>query len=174
MELISLLADVGVLLPPLAVAIFMLLARREIRPALCWAAAATLTIGATGLLKQGLSGVEGFAHFPSGHVSLAVAFWGGLLTLLAGGGNRLGALALCAAVALVEGWSRVELTSHTWIDVLGGFAVGALALLLFGAPGALRTGARTRAWVVLAMMVAAPAGYLTYPWLGYSLRTMAQ
>lgn len=174
MELISVLADVGVLLPPLIVAILMLLARREIRPAFCWAAAAGLTMAITGLLKYGLSDVDGFSHFPSGHVSIAVAFWGGLLIFLLGHGNRIVALVLLAIIAGVEGWSRVELTQHTWVDVTGGFVVGALALALVGVPRTLQTGAATRTWVVLAMVATAPIGYLTYPWLGYSLRTIAQ
>lgn len=174
MELISVLADVGVLLPPLVVGILMLLARREIRPALCWAAALALTVAATGLLKHELSDIAGFSHFPSGHVSIAVAFWGGLLALLLGRGGRFAILIVLAVIAGLEGWSRVELTEHTWRDVAGGFGVGVVALGLFGIPATLRTGSATRAWVFVAMAMAAPIGYLTYPWLGYSLRTIAQ
>jgi undecaprenyl-diphosphatase len=67
--------------------------------------------------------------FPSGHATMAVAFYGvlGLLVALELGGrrSRWGALAAGAILALLIGFSRNYLGVHYPSDVLGGYLLGA-------------------------------------------------
>lgn len=175
-EIISMLADVGFILPVLAASLLMLLARREPATALHWGLAVLLASAMTALLKTLTRGDPDLPHFPSGHVSLAVAFYGGLLVVVVGAGLRWAGLLLAlAAVAVVEGVSRVTLTEHTWLDVAGGLAIGILALTL---SGILRAGRRpasaVRVWLLATMAAAAPIGAYSHAWLGYSLRTLVQ
>lgn len=176
LEALSAIADIGVLLPLLAAGTLMLAARREHDAALRWGAAFVVTVAVTGLLKSLLRGSADLPHFPSGHVAGAAAFYGGLLAILAGARrNSLGAFLALAVFAAAVGWSRTELTAHTWGDVAGGFGVAAAALLLFGCLGPPRPVAATaRLWLAAGVALAAPAGYMAYPWLGHALRTLVE
>lgn len=175
MEEISFLADIGFLLPPFAAVLLMLCARREVGLAARWGGAVIAAAAATAVLKSVCRDLPGFMHFPSGHVSLAVAFYGGLAALILGRGGWAIVPVILVPVAAIEGWSRVELTEHTWGDVGGGFLVAVVALALVGLLSAgWRLAAESRGWVLIALLAAAPAGYVTYPWLGHSLRTLAQ
>jgi membrane-associated phospholipid phosphatase len=181
MQFISTLADIGFVIPVFFAGVLMLLARRDYGVAMCWGGGVLLAVTVTGLLKAQLRGDPLLPFFPSGHVSLAVAFYGGLLVILLGvRGNRrwgrwVGIVLLFAAIAAIEGWSRVTLTEHTWTDVAGGFVVGTLALGVLGCPWAYRQlAAGSRAWLAAAVVLASPAGLATQDWLGYALRTMVE
>jgi membrane-associated phospholipid phosphatase len=176
MEILNTLADVGFVAPSLAAALLMLMARGEANAALRWGGAFALAAATTGFIKSLLRGGADLPHFPSGHVCVAVAFYGGLLFVLTGA-RRIGLLFLLAlaAIALVSGWARVETTQHTWTDVLGGFAIGAFALLLLAGPGIVRpVDGRTRAWMLAAILLALPAGFASYSWLGHSWRMLVE
>lgn len=176
MELLNTLADVGFVAPLLAAGVLMLLARRRVEPALRWSIAFVLAAAVTGGLKAVLRDSADLPHFPSGHVCVAVAFYGGLLSILMGGrGGMWLNLPPVAAIALLSGWSRVETTSHSWADVLGGFAVGALALALLGCWRMSRpVDAAARGWTLAAILLAAPIGFASYTWLGHSWRVLVQ
>ncbi len=82
-----------------------------------------------------LIGVSG-AAFPSGHATLAVAFWGALALVLSSGRSvRTGVLLWSAAgtIALLVGLSRLYLGVHWLTDVLGGYALGGLWLCVLAA-----------------------------------------
>ena len=73
-----------------------------------------------------LSVSEGYA-FPSGHAQSATVVWGGLGAYV---GNRRFRVAAIAAILFV-GVSRVYLGVHFPTDVLAGWAVGAVLLVLY-------------------------------------------
>lgn len=176
MELLNTLADVGFVTPVLAAALIMLLVKGEGEAALRWGIAFLLVAAATGILKSLLRGSGDLAHFPSGHVGVAVVFYGGLLSLLAGGRGGLWLnLPPAAIIALASGWSRVETTQHTWIDVLGGFAIGVAALMLMGCWRVSRpVEGGARKWTFAAALLAVPAGFSSYIWLGHGWRTLME
>lgn len=176
MELLNTLADVGFAAPLLAAAVLMLLARGQAEAALRWAIAFVMAAAATGLIKTLLRGSADFPHFPSGHVCVAVAFYGGLVSILMGGrGGMWLNLPIVVPIALLSGWSRVETTAHTWIDVLGGFAIGALALALLGCWRMSRpVDAPSRKWMLAAIAAAVPVGFASYAWLGHSWRMLVE
>jgi membrane-associated phospholipid phosphatase len=64
--------------------------------------------------------------FPSGHVSGALATWGGLLLLF----RRRSLYWILPIVAMVMAVSRMYLGRHFLIDVLGGATLGTVALLV--------------------------------------------
>jgi undecaprenyl-diphosphatase len=88
-----------------------------------------LQLGADAVLP-GASGVftAGGTIFPSGHTANAVVTWG-VLALVARGHRRLGA-ALAASVAVSVGLTTVYLGTHWLSDVLAGWCVGGLVLLV--------------------------------------------
>jgi membrane-associated phospholipid phosphatase len=176
MELLNTLADVGFVAPLLAAGLLMLLARGGTEAALRWAIAFVLAAAATGLLKTLLRGSAELPHFPSGHVCVAVAFYGGLFSILMGGrGGVWLNLPFVVPIALLSGWSRVETTAHSWTDVLGGFAVGAIALALLGCWRMSRpVDGAARKWMLAAIVVAAPAGFASHTWLGHSWRVLVE
>jgi membrane-associated phospholipid phosphatase len=176
MELLNTLADVGFVAPLLAAAVLMLLARGHAEAALRWAIAFVLAAAATGLLKALLRDTADLPHFPSGHVCVAVAFYGGLFSILMGGrGGMWLNLPIVVPIALLSGWSRVETTAHTWIDVLGGFAIGTLFLALLGCWRMSRpVEAATRKWMLAAIVLAAPVGFASFTWLGHSWRMLVE
>jgi len=176
MDLLNTLADVGFVAPLLAAGVLMLLARRQAEPALRWALAFVLAAATTGLLKTLLRNSADFPHFPSGHVCVAVAFYGGLFSILMGGrGGMWLNLPIVVPIALLSGWSRVETTAHTWADVLGGFAVGAISLALLGCWRMSRpVDASARKWMLAAVVLAAPVGFASYTWLGHSWRMLVE
>lgn len=176
LKALSTIADIGVVLPLLAAAMLMLMARRDYEAALRWGTAFTVTVAVTGLLKSLLHDSPDLSHFPSGHVAVAVAFYGGLLGILSGvRRNNPGMALLLAVIALAVGWSRTELTEHTWTDVAGGFGIGAAALWLFGCLGLGRpVAALTRIWLLAGVVLASPASFMAYPWLGHALRALVE
>ncbi|MGW0821036.1 phosphatase PAP2 family protein [Streptomyces sp. NPDC002845] len=78
-------------------------------------------IGSTELFRGG-------SIFPSGHTANSVVIWGTLAYLAQR--HRKAAAALAALAALVVGLTTVYLGTHWFSDVLGGWAAGALVLLL--------------------------------------------
>jgi membrane-associated phospholipid phosphatase len=145
MDLLSGLGDVAVVAPAsaaLVVGLFWLGARRD---AVAFTAAMLAGMALTLLAKLAFAAC-GFAprfdvESPSGHAALAMAFYGSLAALLAGG-RRLGVrlalygAAVCASLAVAFG--RVELGVHSVAEVICGLLIGAAAAALFvalrGAP----------------------------------------
>lgn len=68
------------------------------------------------------------AHgFPSGHTSIAFALWGALILLF----RRKWVALLSISMILLIPFSRLYLGVHFIADVLGGYAIGGIVLLLF-------------------------------------------
>ncbi|MEM6316113.1 MAG: phosphatase PAP2 family protein [Bacteroidota bacterium] len=65
--------------------------------------------------------------FPSGHSSVAIAFWGALALLF----KRRWLTILCGALMTLIPLSRIYLGVHFLADVLGGIALGAIILGVF-------------------------------------------
>jgi membrane-associated phospholipid phosphatase len=65
--------------------------------------------------------------FPSGHTSLALAFWGSLALLF----RKKWLTGLCFTLILLIPFSRMYLGVHFLGDLLGGYLVGAILLLVF-------------------------------------------
>jgi membrane-associated phospholipid phosphatase len=82
---------------------------------------------------EGLQEYTGFG-FPSGHAMISLAFYGVLIYLVWTSGLHNGwrwvLTCLLTAFALLIGFSRIYLKVHYPTDVLAGFAVGLLWLLL--------------------------------------------
>ena len=72
--------------------------------------------------------------FPSWHAAISVAFWGYLAFLamrrITHETWRIVVAAASAGLALIIGFSRLYLGVHYFSDVVGGFVIGILALLL--------------------------------------------
>lgn len=81
-----------------------------------------MLLGARGPLED--PGLFDNEAFPSGHVLMAVLIWGDLL-LRRSPRARVGAVLLMLSI----GMSRLALLRHDLLDVLGGFALGALLLM---------------------------------------------
>ena len=79
-----------------------------------------------------LEGLDPTASFPSGHIAATVAFYGGLLLLLASWVGRRWfsalAIALTIALALFVGWARMYRGMHHLTDSAAGVIMGLLAL----------------------------------------------
>jgi membrane-associated phospholipid phosphatase len=145
MDLLSGLGDVAVVAPASAavvVGLFWFGARRD---AAAFAAVMLACMALTLLAKLAFAAC-GFAlrlnvESPSGHAALAMAFYGSLAALLAGG-RRLGVrlalyvAATCASLAVAYG--RVELGAHSVAEAICGLLIGAVAAAMFvalrGAP----------------------------------------
>jgi len=65
--------------------------------------------------------------FPSGHTSIAIAFWGALAFLF----RKRWVTFLCASLMLLVPLSRIYLGVHFLADVLGGVVLGAIVLAAF-------------------------------------------
>ena len=79
--------------------------------------------------------VEAAGHaFPSGHATASAACWLALAAVLAGPGasprRRAGLLTFALLVIAVVGFSRVYLRAHEATDVIGGWALGSLWVLV--------------------------------------------
>jgi len=168
---LSLMAEVGFALLLIALALAVLAMRGHARLALSWGSGIFAALGFALLLKHLTPGDAEMRHFPSGHVTLAVAFYGGLGLLFfqrasARGqpsGGALIVLFILGAVALAEGASRVSLTEHSWLDVAGGFVIGMSALALTGNPWTWNTlTAKDRLWLIGALLAALPFAWLVY------------
>ncbi|WP_049974041.1 phosphatase PAP2 family protein [Azospirillum sp. B4] len=179
MQILSTLATIGFVLPLFAALMGMLLARRDYLVAAAWGGGVMMSLLIALAIRGMTRETPELYYFPSGHVTLAVAFYGGLLVIYLRGGHGHGRLALpivglaLAGVALLEGWSRILLTHHTWVDVVGGFVVGTLGLLATGCPWAvrrIRTGSRL--WLAATLAVAAPLAFFSVAWLDGMIRNI--
>lgn len=78
--------------------------------------------------------VENSSSFPSGHAATSVAFYGFMIYLLwrnvPGRKKRIGLLCVGMAVIIAVGFSRLYLGLHYLSDVLGGYLLGLLWLLV--------------------------------------------
>jgi membrane-associated phospholipid phosphatase len=129
-------------LGPAAFAVFvLLLVQRRRRDALAWIAGFGLCFVATLAMKAAFGSFRltvlghtfNAASFPSGHVALSTAFYGGLATMTWSATRswigRAVAAALVALVALIA-VAVVALWWHHTLDVAVGFLVGAASVLL--------------------------------------------
>lgn len=155
---VSAMAEMGFAGSLIILALIVLWARGHSRLAFCWGAGIMAALTAALLLKGIMADSVSMPHFPSGHVVLAVVFYGALvLILLPRGVAWAAALLVLGMVALAEGVSRVALTEHGWFDVAGGFAVGVAGLLLTGNPWSWSgITDRDRLWLTGALVTGAP------------------
>jgi membrane-associated phospholipid phosphatase len=168
---LSAVADIGYAAPLIVLALTVLLLRGHWRLALSWGVGIVAALSVTVLLKWALADDPVLRHFPSGHVVLAVVFYGGLVLLLLPIGLRmLPLLLVLGGIALVEGISRVALTEHGWLDVAGGMVVGVSGLVLTGNPwswGAVTT--RDRMWLTGTLATGMPFASFAHsgidPWI---------
>ena len=144
MKFLTDFGDQAVVLPLAAAIAIMLLLGGWWRGAIGWIVAVPATLGIVLSLKIIFYACHASLpnwgiHSPSGHTASATVVYGGLLALL-GEHSRGGArtirhlllLALAAVLlALLFGFSRVDLGVHTVPDVLVGGAVGIAGAILF-------------------------------------------
>ncbi|MCW5732776.1 MAG: phosphatase PAP2 family protein [Enhydrobacter sp.] len=173
-------ADIGFVGPLIMLALVMLTLRGHLRMALCWGGGMLLGLAAVLIIKRSMTHDPDWWHFPSGHVALAVTFYGGLALLLVRDELRatpwrpLLFLAILGVIALAEGISRVALTEHGWMDVVGGFAVGVGGLTAAGNTWAWETTGRIdRLWVAGSLIVALPFSWLLHPHVNPWIRHLA-
>jgi membrane-associated phospholipid phosphatase len=140
LEWVTGLGDAALLVPS-AIGIFVYFRwRRSAMSATSWAASLLLTAGATAILKLGFHACGATIPFldvqsPSGHVSLATAFYLGIAHAASGSRRPwlraallLGGLGLVLAV----GVSRIALHAHTAAEVAVGAAIGLVGVAWFG------------------------------------------
>lgn len=161
-------------------ALVTLVVRGHFHVVLRWGSGMLLGLGAVLIIKRLMVNDPDLPHFPSGHVALAVTFYGGLALVLLRDElpptpwRPLFLLAILGAVALAEGISRMVLTEHGWMDVVGGFLIGLGGLAVAGNPWAWEPiGRRDRLWVGGTLVVALPFSWLLYPLINPWLRHMA-
>lgn len=168
---LSAVADIGYAGPLMMLALAVLLLCGHWRLALSWGVGIVAALSVTVLLKWTFADDPLLRHFPSGHVVLAVVFYGGLILLLLPIELRLTTLLLVlGGVAMAEGASRIALTEHGWLDVAGGFVVGLSGLVLTGNPWSWRTvTARDRLWLTGTLATAMPFASMAHsdidPWI---------
>jgi membrane-associated phospholipid phosphatase len=168
---LSAIADIGYAGPLIMLALAVLLLRGHWQVALSWGIGIVSALSVTVLLKWAFADDPLLRHFPSGHVVLAVVFYGGLVLLLLPGQLRLTTLLLIlGGIALAEGASRVALTEHGWLDVGGGLIVGLSGLVLTGNPWSWRAvTARDRLWLTATLGTAMPFASMAHsdidPWI---------
>lgn len=180
LRLLSQLADIGFVGLLIMVALITLAARGYLREALCWGAGMLLGLGTVLIIKRFMADDLDLPHFPSGHVALAVTFYGGLALALTRQQRPLSSwwplyfVAMMGAIGLAEGISRVVLTEHNWLDTLGGLLIGAVGLVLAGNPWAWGPiGRRDQVWLGGTLIVALPFSWLIYPLVNPWLRRIA-
>lgn len=158
------MAEIGFAGTMIVLALAVLSARGHTRLAFCWSVGIATALVAALLLKWVMADDDLLNHFPSGHVVLAVVFYGGLVVvLLPRGAAPSSVILILASVAVAEGVSRVVLTEHGWMDVAGGFVVGIVGLAATGSPWAWNEiTARDRLWLVGALMTGAPFAWLVH------------
>ena len=130
--------EMGIVLPLVAaLAIWILLSARSLRPVLGWLLPLGLAILLTSLSKiavigwgVGIAALD-FTGF-SGHAMFSAAIYPVLAYHLAAQGTRARLVPLLAmlggyVLALVIAWSRVHIQVHSVSEVVAGFALGALA-----------------------------------------------
>ena len=177
---LSLAAEIGFAGSLIMLALVVLAARGHSYVALCWGSGMLLGLGVVLIIKRVMADDPAFPHFPSGHVALAVTFYGGLALVLLreelppSPWRPLLLLAILGAIALAEGVSRVMLTEHDWVDVTGGFVIGVGGLALTGNPWTWGLiGRRDRLWVAGALLAALPFSWLLYPQINPWMRRLA-
>ena len=65
--------------------------------------------------------------FPSGHAQNAVVFFG----MIAAGLNKGGVTILCSLIIILTGLARIFQAVHYPVDILGGYVIGIILLILF-------------------------------------------
>ena len=130
--------DLAVLIPVAIVVSIWLLHSQTRRDALWWGGAAALCMGATALLKIAffVCPPADTLHSPSGHTSFSVLVYGGFGLFVAAkmeGWQRLAAVLGAIVVVGAIAASRVLLNSHTWVETVLGFTIGAGALGMLAA-----------------------------------------
>ena len=180
LRVLGLSAEIGFAGSLIMLALVMLAVRGHLRVALCWGSGMLLGLGAVLIIKRLMAHDPELSHFPSGHVALAVTFYGGLALVLfrdelpSTPWRPLFFLAILGAIALAEGISRMVLTEHGWMDVVGGFLIGVGGLAVAGNPWAWESiGRRDRLWVAGALLVALPFSWLLYPHINPWIRHFA-
>ena len=130
--------EMGIVLPlAAALAVWMLLSARSLRPVMGWLLPLALAVLLTSLSKiafigwgLGIAALD-FTGF-SGHAMFSAAIYPVLAYHLAAQGTRTRLVPLLAmlggyVLALVIAWSRVHIEVHSVSEVVAGFALGALA-----------------------------------------------
>lgn len=180
LRLLSLSAEIGFAGSLIMLALVMLAARGHPRVALCWGGGMLLGLGAVLIIKRLMVHDPELPHFPSGHVALAVTFYGGLALVLfrqefpPTPWRPVLFLAILGAIGLAQGISRMVLTEHGWIDVTGGFVVGVCGLAVAGNPWAWESmDRRDRLWLAGALLTAMPFSWLLYPQINPWIRYIA-
>lgn len=138
-EYIADLGDIAVILPAYLAATVALLLHRRHRDAMIWGMSLLACAAIAALLKIEIGsfkitvlghGIRS-ASFPSGHASLALAFYGGLSLFLWYGSRswlaRLSALALLGLETLIA-ISVFVLGWHPVIDIVSGLLLGAMCV----------------------------------------------
>lgn len=142
MKFLTDFADQAVVLPLAAAIAITLLLLGWWRGAIGWIVAVPATLGMVLSLKIVFYACQATLpdlgiHSPSGHTASATVVYGSLLALFGkhGVGHRVRHLSVVGAaailLALLFGFSRVDLGVHTVPDVLVGGAVGTIGALLF-------------------------------------------
>lgn len=128
--------DLAVLFPVTTVVFIWLYVLPAKRDAMWWAAAATLCMGGTALLKIFFVAcpIAAGVHSPSGHTSLSTLVYGALVIIVATAGARWRYVLIGAGgvLILLIAASRVALHSHTALETGLGLLIGTLALCVFG------------------------------------------
>jgi len=162
---ITRLGESGFLLPIGLILWFWLMVARCYRAALIWAIAfgsAILVVVASKVAFIGWGiGIRSidFTGF-SGHTMLAAALFPALAYAMTGGARqslRIAAIASALLFAALIAISRVVLEAHSISEVVGGFALGALAALCLIRYSRLGAQAALPAWVVLLAVLASGA-----------------
>jgi len=127
----ALLGEADILLPLSAIVAILLWRLGRVSDALAWFASVSICVMAVASLKFGLKDFEWtvYGHtfltksFPSGHVAMATAFWGGLALLTA----RRWSLLLLIPIPIVALTVLVLWWHHT-LDIAAGAAIAILSL----------------------------------------------
>jgi membrane-associated phospholipid phosphatase len=180
LKLLSQLAEIGFAGPLIILALATLSVRGHPRVAVHWGCGILLGLGAVVLSKWSMADDPVWHRFPSGHVALAVTFYGGLVLVLfrdevpPTSRRPLIFLTVLAAIALAEGISRMVLTEHDWRDVVGGFLAALCGLAVTGNPWTWEPiGRRDRFWTAGTLLVALPIAWVIYPHINPLLRHIA-
>ena len=175
----SALAEIGFAGLPIVLALITLTVRGHLCEALCWGGGMLLGLGAVLIIKRLMADATELAHFPSGHVALAVTFNGCLAFVLFGPKmsprwRSLCILAIMGAIAVAEEISRMILTEHGWLGIAGGFLVGICGLAAAGSPWAWGAiGRKDRVCLGGTLLAGLPFGWLIAPHVSPWMRRVA-
>ena len=138
MQFLTDFGDTAVLLPLSIVVLAWLLTVPSRGPAIWWVAALGIFGGVVGALKAVFFACPPAPDIisPSGHTGFSLLVYGGVAVIVAGKRRsiwvRAAAIALAVGLAAGIGLSRVALGMHTMPEIVIGYAIGAVALLIFG------------------------------------------